>query len=766
MLLPTQFSTCFNRQFVRLFRMIKSALDDHRLRQLSKTVLIGFVSLNALTETGFGQNISWTNAAGGPYLTASNWNPAGPPTTGQNAVFGLPNTYTVSFGSSPTIRSTTVNNGDVTINLNGFTFGMNPVPTAFGVGVGGATPTSLTVTRNGTINASLEVFGSSGIVNIGNGVIWNSSQTHIGSSGTGVLNIANGGALNQSVGFIAGRNSGTSGTINVSGLNSRMTVAAENMDVGDSGSGALNISSGGSITGISLRLGIKADGDGTMVLAGPSSATFSGTVTVGGNGTGRLRVETGSSLTANSLDIGATAGQVDLNGGTINVGTIAGNKPINFNSGTFAFSGATAIADDVNQVVGASHQLGFGKRITAANGTLSIGNPLLINGGSVSALNLSNSNALQVTEGELSTSSVLTNDTAGLISIGGLATVRATGGWTNNGTVRLDDNQVATSGGTLINSGVVRGSGFISNSLDNRVSGSVQLTTGNRIQFQGTNNTNAGVISLVGGEVQFTQALNNVAATGLISSREAILHFDQGLTNNGGLGFSFGTSDVFGDVNNTSTGAINLSGGSQVTFNEDVTQNGTMQIAKVGNLTSTAVVFGVFSGSGGFTGGGNLFAFGDLRPGNSPASVLLDGDVFLGSSTDTFIELAGLGIGAFDQLMVTGDLSLAGELFVSLIDGHSLAANHSYLIGDIGGSLTGSFAGLSEGSLVGNFGGTNLFITYQAGNGNDIALFTPIPEPSMAALISILGVGCVVLRRKSPVRNQAEKSGKQPKNSW
>ena len=720
MLLPTQFSTCFNRQFVRLFRMIKSALDDHRLCLRSKIILIGLVSLNALTETGFGQNISWISPTGGSYLVPSNWNPALPPTAGQNAVFGLPNTYSVGFSiSPPAINSMTVSNGNVTFNMFGGIF--NLTSPATGAFVGGDSPSSLTVTQ-GTINGSFSIGGvslttlggKSGTINLGSGVIWNSLASQIGNAGTGILNITN----------------------------------------------------GASMSGTSLLLGANAQGDGTMVLAGPSSATFSGTVTVGGNGTGRLRVETGSSLTANSLDIGATAGQVDLNGGTINVGTIAGNKPINFNSGTFAFSGATAIADDVNQVVGASHQVGFGKRITAANGTMSIGNPLLINGGSVSALNLSNSNALQVTEGELSTSSVLTNNTAGLISIGGLATLRATNGLTNNGTVRLDDNQVATVGTILVNSGVVRGSGFIGHSLDNRVSGSVQLTTGNRIQFQGTNNTNAGVISLVGGEVQFTQALNNVAATGLISSREAILRFDQGLTNNGGLGFSFGTSDVFGDVNNTSTGAINLSGGSQVTFNEDVTQNGTMQIAKVGNLTSTAVVFGAFSGSGGFTGGGNLFAFGDLRPGNSPASVLLDGDVFLGSSTDTFIELAGLGIGAFDQLMVTGDLSLAGELFVSLIDGHSLAANHSYLIGDIGGSLTGSFAGLSEGSLVGNFGGTNLFITYQAGNGNDIALFTAIPEPSMAALISILGVCCVVLRRKSPVRNQAEESVKQPKNSW
>ena len=39
-------------------------------------------------------------------------------------------------------------------------------------------------------------------------------------------------------------------------------------------------------------------------------------------------------------------------------------------------------------------------------------------------------------------------------------------------------------------------------------------------------------------------------------------------------------------------------------------------------------------------------------------------------------------------------------------------------------AVSGAFTGLGEGDLVGTFGDMELFITYAAGDGNDIALFT------------------------------------------
>jgi len=61
---------------------------------------------------------------------------------------------------------------------------------------------------------------------------------------------------------------------------------------------------------------------------------------------------------------------------------------------------------------------------------------------------------------------------------------------------------------------------------------------------------------------------------------------------------------------------------------------------------------------------------------------------------------------------------------VQLIDGFALGIiGQEFEIIDAG-TLSGMFAGLAEGALVGNFGGTDLFISYVAGDGNDVSLFT------------------------------------------
>ncbi len=260
--------------------------------------------------------------------------------------------------------------------------------------------------------------------------------------------------------------------------------------------------------------------------------------------------------------------------------------------------------------------------------------------------------------------------------------------------------------------------------------------------------TNAGLVEVHGGsELQVNATLNNQASTGLISVRDSSLIGLAGINNSGSIAMTLGSSTIQGDIANT--GIIQVSGGAHATFFDDVTQNGTMQVSAVGNTSSTAVFLGAFTGSGGFTGGGDVFALGDLRPGNSPASVLYDGNLFLGNSTNTFIELGGLGFGEFDQLFVTGDLNLAGDLMVSLIDGHMLGAGQQYLIGDVGGLLSGQFNGLGEGALVGVFSGHETFISYSGGSGNDITLFTAVPEPNTLFLLTLVGTIVACHRRRA-----------------
>ncbi|MGY8750121.1 MAG: PEP-CTERM sorting domain-containing protein [Pirellulales bacterium] len=171
------------------------------------------------------------------------------------------------------------------------------------------------------------------------------------------------------------------------------------------------------------------------------------------------------------------------------------------------------------------------------------------------------------------------------------------------------------------------------------------------------------------------------------------------------------------------------------------------------NVEIASDSYGVFFGSynGGSNGLGTVQAFGDLRPGNSPGIVSFGGDLELGFSTSTYIELGGLFAGEFDQLLVAGDFLLNGSLDVSLIDGFTLDFNQEFWIVDIDGTRSGFFNGFGEGDVVGNYDGMDLVISYSAGNGNDISFFTAVPEPGTAGLLGCLMLGLMSHRRRHDV---------------
>ena len=341
---------------------------------------------------------------------------------------------------------------------------------------------------------------------------------------------------------------------------------------------------------------------------------------------------------------------------------------------------------------------------------------------------------------------------------------------TNDGTIvasNLTTDSFTNSAGVVRGNGILRATNSFSNHSDIRVAsgqqmqiispnfsnantGSVQITGGEleiTNQFGGNTSSNSGIIEVLGGTLRVDGQLTNNANTGLVTGRDAVMRFNGGLTNNGSLGVSFGTSDIFGDIQNNATGTIMVSGGANATFYDDIEQNGTMVVASVGSTSSTAVLFGDFTGAGGFTGGGDVFFFGDLRIGNSPAEVLFDGNAYLGPGTDSLFELAGRGPGEFDSLFVTGDLGVDGNLSVALLDGFQLKYNDEFLIADVDGNLIGQFNGLGDGDLVGNYGGIDLFITYGAGDGNDVALFSAVPEPGGPGAVALACVCCTLVRR-------------------
>lgn len=684
---------------------------------------------------------------------------------GRTTGTGLSGILNVHGGTFQTGTGAITINSRGQFNLNGGVFDAN----------GGMTVTGEVNQTGGTLN-----FGSGKTVLVQSGGTWSQTggtMTHSGLtmtiSGAGsefsntgwtlnagdTVNVNSGGSLvNNGTVFV---NSGAALNLNNGNLIQAGGLTVRGNLVGNAGSSfqllgsqALNIQGGGSMN----LAGTLTLEDGQSVNVSNTSSLFQ---------TGNLNLQSGATLTLNG---GTARSHFQFNGGAVA-----------FNSGTLHHTGSlTADSAVVNAALGPTGTL-HNLRTLIVDGTTTLEASLTLDGGRFSTGNLVNGELLTLNRGTLQISgSTLAIGSGGpigsVVQIGAGLTIESTGGnattiandgrvivaggtlgssgtLTNLGELQLTSNSSTVRGGTLQNNSMILGTGRIENNLQNNAAGVVQVVGGERLVFNGNSNSNSGHLDATGGgRLEFRQALTNQAG-GLITGESATLRFDGGLVNHGSLGLSFGTSNVFGDLTNSASGILNVSGGGQVTFYEDVIQNGTFQIAQVGNSSSTAVVFGSFSGSGGFTGGGDLYALGDLRPGNSPDSVTFDGNLFLGTSTDTFIELGGLGSSDFDQLIVTGDFGLNGELWVSLINEHLLNPGETYLIGEVGGLLSGTFQGLTEGSLVGHFGGEDLFITYAAGDGNDIGLFTAVPEPAAWGAFTLLG--CLAIRstrfrRKSP----------------
>ncbi len=205
--------------------------------------------------------------------------------------------------------------------------------------------------------------------------------------------------------------------------------------------------------------------------------------------------------------------------------------------------------------------------------------------------------------------------------------------------------------------------------------------------------------------------------------------------------------------NSTYTGATTVNAGTLLV-------NGTLSNSAVtvtgGTVGGTGLIAGPMTVAAAFNPGGTT-ATGSFQAGS---------DLNLQASSSTNIDLGGTsfslnGTEEYDRTKLNGataTLTLGGALGVNLVNGFTLGDDQAFGIFqlDSGAFLSGTFAGLAEGGLVGNYGGKDLFITY-TGNfgdtgtvditgGNDIVLYT-VPEPT-AALLGGLGSLLLLRRRK------------------
>ncbi len=673
------------------------------------------------------QTVVWNNFSGTPdpfYHNGVNWVGFNAPSSSATARFGTSATYEVWWNGStvavrPSVGRFHVVDGFVTL-VNQDTFTQRQLT------INSGSFSALSISGDSFTRLKTQgVHLNSGAAEILDGAWFTVDGSHAAGTSltvsgagmdiSGIFRIESGGVANNTIGYI-GRLSGSAGTTTVTGAGSQWNNTSS-LRVGATGNGILNVTSGAVVTNTTGFIGHGTTSTGDANVNGGSQWNNSSALYVGySGGTSTLNVFTGGVVTN-------TSGFIGYNAGSNGTATIDGSGS-QWNNSSNLYIGGTTTGAGGNGTL----NINTGGQVTVGGTTKiwSTGNVNLNGGqldfGQTSFAEFDSINAVSGTMTGTVNHAAFT-DAANMSSL-------------NNGSVNLV-------GVLLANTGTIHGTGTIGVVTNNLSTGELYTTVGEMLRMTAAGNSNSGEINNFGGTVRFEQDITNLSG-GLITGRGQYIA-EGGWTNQAVMAFSGGPADVLGDLLNDTGGQIVTSGGATTTFYDDVVHNGT-EIRTSEN--SNTVFFGSQSGSGAFTGTGTVYYEGDLRPGNSPDVIHYEGSVVLGSDSVSFFELGGLNPGEYDRLNIDGDLTLDGQLSIGLLNGFSLDFDEEFVIANVDGALFGNYQGLEEGAVVGNFGGMNLFISYAGGDGNDVVLFTSVPEPATAGLFGLAFLAFGLTRRR------------------
>ena len=497
------------------------------------------------------------------------------------------------------------------------------------------------------------------------------------------------------------------------------------LQVSEDGSGYVDVLEGGTVNAEYFILGRDYFGDGYINVDGGSTFNVGQTFFVGGDSTG-LTISDGSLVTGNSLNISSEVTVKDPNSYL----QLAGNLDVGKDhvDGIFTVQNQGNVSNMQTRIGGqgmSSHasiegffsiwqmtQLNIGTT-TGNRSTLSIGEGSRVNVGNIVGSSF-NSPELIVGTTDGSSSPLTIGRQSELINAGdstigyAISTGIADVSGTNSKFITAGNLYIGDLGG---------GTGFVT------------VSDGGLLQAQLAAINSTSVLRLSGGNFEGGQLFNNNLV--LIQ----------------GTGSWIRSEFVNRDM-------VMLEGNSTANFTEDVINTGVFELDDF----ATARFEQGYSGDGSFQGGGYVAFLGEIHPGNSPAVINLDSDrVDLLSSSELFVEIAGTDVGDFDKLLIGGDVYLDGEISVDLIDGFELQMGQEFLILDVSGAqlFNGQFAGLEEGAHLGDYGDYGLYISYEAGDGNDIQLYSGIalvPEPNAAVILTLASFVCPFTRRKRSSR--------------
>lgn len=580
---------------------------------------------------------------------------------------------------------------------------------------------ALSIASSGAGTGTVEVSGAGAQINDNAGI-------NVGQFGTGDLQLLNGGsiALTGTSGINIGASAGAIGTLLVSGNGpggsapAILTLGTKGISAGVSGSGTLDVESGGTIqlngTG-GIGLGQSLAGSGLVIINGPSAVITEGTLS---SGSGIAQGGTGSSGTL----LVENGGLFQMNGtGALNVGASAGGV------GLAIVGGAGALISEGSLGAG----IGIGNGGSGAKGTLEINS-----GGTIT---LGGTGGVAIAAASGGTGLLLVNGPNAVLNEGTASNGMAVG-QSGSGTLEIESGGLVTLQATGTTSGIgvgqnAGGSGLI---LVTGSNAALSMNTPNSSMVIGQSGhgtltvQSGGTVTITGAGLSIASSTGGSGSVSVSGPRASILtlgtsgNINVGSNGSGVLNISNGgsvysTAGVF-IANNagTSSGTVTVNAGTltdagQLTVGNSGSGLLTVQNAGLVQITGlNGVDVGGFSSTANGTlvvNGGTLTDSGIMSVGNSGTGTLIVENGGLLSSTATIIP----GIGTSPAGVVSAN-GTGGAL--AIVSGGTWTLNGSLIVGNSGqGSLDINTSGLVNAGTnavnIGGAGGGSGTVTVESG---------------------------------------------------